>query len=399
MKKVKRILLLTLCMLLCLATPVLADEKIQFGGEGSRTGNNLTVTLSVDKGGAYSGKFELQYDITKVELADVKLGDALADTTTNSIDTDTAKGIITVGFADTKEIKAGEMIVAEFSVLDGVTDEEFVFPYVVTEWSNDGLNGLLGKADGTLGNVTYPKKDDTEKPADTEEPTEEPTETEEPSDTEKPADTETPADTDKGSDANGSGSTTGTVTTVTRNAEESTYSDANGVGIRQYKLGTVTVNGKMEVLPTGAELKISEVTSGDTYKQVQEVVDAKLTGVSNYKVFDIALYDAKNVKVTQLSDYVEVTMPVPAGLNVSEGTTIAVYRLGDNNTLIYCEATVKDGMITFKTDSFGTFVLAEQTISAVNQVKTSDTNMVTVAIFVLLLGMVVAAYAVRKARK
>lgn len=368
MKRIKHLLLMALCMLLCMATPVLADEEIHFGGESSRNGDKITVTLTADKGGAYSGQFELYYDTAKVTFEKATLGDALKDVQVSSMDTET-DSCIKVGFADTTAIKAGDVLVAEFSIAEGASADKIIFPYNVTELSNDVANGLLSKVDGAIGNVVYEEKEDSNEGGNTE---------------------------DSEND-NGGNQSTGIV--LNRETKESSYTNEDGTVNRQLTRGTLTITGSEKVLPVGSEILIRELTSGERYDNASDIVKKQLKGVDTFKVFDISLYDMSNTKIIELDAAVEVTMPVPAGMKAENGKTVAVYRVEANGTLTYCTATIKDGMLTFSTDRMGTFVVAQQEASAVKGAKTSDTGMIPLAILVLVLGVAVVAYAGMKARK
>jgi hypothetical protein len=80
-------------------------------------------------------------------------------------------------------------------------------------------------------------------------------------------------------------------------------------------------------------------------------------------------------------------MPLPDGMTEKEGKTIVVYRLESDGSLTRCDTTVCNGKVTFKTNHFSTFILAEQDTSAVAP-DTSDagTNRVLFALAMFLLG-------------
>lgn len=76
----------------------------------------------------------------------------------------------------------------------------------------------------------------------------------------------------------------------------------------------ITVTGPASVLPAGLSLYV-ELLKEDAgaYKKAAEAL-AKLSGIGNYKVFEIGLKDANGIQLHQLAGYVEVTMPIPKSM-------------------------------------------------------------------------------------
>ena len=126
------------------------------------------------------------------------------------------------------------------------------------------------------------------------------------------------------------------------------------------------------VLPTGATIAAATVTSGAAYEKAVEVIKAQVSGLGEYSVMEINLTDAANTQVHQLNGYVQVTVPMPANITVKEGKAIVVYRLEDDGTLTRCDTTVENGVITFKTNHFSTYIVAEEDVTAVTSPKTED---------------------------
>ena len=151
------------------------------------------------------------------------------------------------------------------------------------------------------------------------------------------------------------------------------------------------------VLPTGAAITAATVTSGAAYEKAVEVIKAQVSGLGEYSVMEINLTDATNTQVHQLNGYVQVSVPMPANITVKEGKAIVVYRLEDDGTLTRCDTTVENGVITFKTNHFSTYIVAEEDITAVTSPKTEDVS----ASINLILGVVIllagaAAFAVKR---
>lgn len=128
------------------------------------------------------------------------------------------------------------------------------------------------------------------------------------------------------------------------------------------------------VLPEGATIAAATVTSGAVYEKAVEVIKAQVSGLGEYSVMEINLTDASNTQVHQLNGYVQVSVPMPANITVKEGKAIVVYRLEDDGTLTRCDTTVENGVITFTTNHFSTYIVAEEDVAAVTSPKTEDNS-------------------------
>ena len=128
------------------------------------------------------------------------------------------------------------------------------------------------------------------------------------------------------------------------------------------------------VLPTGAAITAATVTSGAAYEKAVEVIKAQVSGLGEFSVMEINLTDAANTQIHQLNGYVQVSVPMPANITVKEGKAIVVYRLEDDGTLTRCDTTVENGVITFKTNHFSTYIVAEEDVIAVTSPKTEDVS-------------------------
>lgn len=169
-----------LCMVLLAAQPVMAEEAITFGGTGELDGNKLTVTVSVDKGEAFSGQVNLAYDTSVVKLISASLGDAVKDADVTDINTEfEGKSVVAAGFADLETVSAGDILVAEFEVLGDEIPETILFPVTVTEWNNEEQDGLKDVVSNPQYDIVVGKTPETP----TEKPTEEPSTGEEETET------------------------------------------------------------------------------------------------------------------------------------------------------------------------------------------------------------------------
>lgn len=121
-----------------------------------------------------------------------------------------------------------------------------------------------------------------------------------------------------------------------------------------------SLNDTNGVLSPGITIASVRVMSGDTYEKASTAVRGNISGAGQFAVMEINLTDALNVQIHELNGYVQVSIPVPSNISVGNGKMIAVYRLEDNGTLTHCQTTVENGMITFSTNHFSTYIVVEE---------------------------------------
>lgn len=151
---------------------------------------------------------------------------------------------------------------------------------------------------------------------------------------------------------------------VTTNAAGATEEWTGGMGY-VYAGGnatgtTLAAVGKDLNIPAGAKFETNKIESGETYTKVVLAV-----GNKPFAVFEMNLMSG-NVKVTQdLGGYVNITMPIPAGLTIGEGQTLRVYYLADDGSLTPCDTALDgNGNVTFATNHFSTYVYVVEAIGA-----------------------------------
>lgn len=128
------------------------------------------------------------------------------------------------------------------------------------------------------------------------------------------------------------------------------------------KLETTTA-----VVPTGTTLTAEKVTKGDNYNTVVKAVEKD---VSKFVLYDINLVN-NNSKI-QPNGKVKVSIPVPEGYDTRK---IVVYRVAEDGTKTKYDTTITDGYITFETDHFSNYVVAEKTTSTENNnTNTTETK-------------------------
>ena len=106
------------------------------------------------------------------------------------------------------------------------------------------------------------------------------------------------------------------------------------------------------VVPENTKLVAEEVKSGDKYNVVVKAIE---NDVEKFVLYDISLVN--NNATIQPNGKVKVSIPVPAGYDTSK---IVVYRVAEDGTKTEYKTTIKDGFITFETDHFSNYVVAEE---------------------------------------
>lgn len=142
----------------------------------------------------------------------------------------------------------------------------------------------------------------------------------------------------------------------------------------QPKIDTVTrtdtnTNVKLEsstdVIPADTQLVVEKLTSGDIYSIVEKSLG---TDINKFTLYDITLKQ-NNVNI-QPNGKVKISIPVPEGYDTSK---IAVYRVAEDGTKTEYEITIENGYITFETDHFSNYVVAEKNITE-NEDKNVETS-------------------------
>lgn len=115
-------------------------------------------------------------------------------------------------------------------------------------------------------------------------------------------------------------------------------------------------NTNIKVTSTDANVPLDTIVSISTVKN-NEI--EKAIGTNVYAAYDISLYsDAKQAKITKLDNgKFLVSVPVPG---ILQDKNITVYYINSEGKLEEHVATAEDGVATFETDHFSTYVLAEK---------------------------------------
>ena len=150
------------------------------------------------------------------------------------------------------------------------------------------------------------------------------------------------------------------------------------------------------VIPSGASMKISKVVTGTEYSNAKAATNAVSDKIA---VFEIDLLNSNDVKV-QPNGKVSITTDIPTGFDPSR---VVVYRLSaDGKSYTKLTSTVSGGKISFETDHFSTYIVAQESVTKVTDKApvTADKAPLALLAFVLLsAGATLVAGTVRKYAK
>lgn len=212
-----------------------------------------------------------------------------------------------------------------------------------------------------------------------------------------PASADSGASTDSGASADSGNSNEGSGSV---NTTESTYTSDAGQAMRRIAAegnSTIAIDGAVDYLPTGVKFASAQLTSGDTYNFVSEIVSQKISSATGFRVFEMNLTDASGAAVHQLNGFINVTLPIPEGLSASDGKRLVVYRIEDDGALTRCDTATRDGYLTFATNHFSAYVIVEE--GAVTSPKTGDENMVFIWGIATLAAGVCGMYFISRQKK
>lgn len=120
----------------------------------------------------------------------------------------------------------------------------------------------------------------------------------------------------------------------------------------------IKIDTNTNVVPQNTKLLVEEVTKGDNYNTVSKSVEKE---VSKFILYDISL-ESNNVKI-QPSGKVKVSIPLPTNYDKAN---VIVYRVEDNGNKIEYNTKIEkidnEEYVTFETDHFSNYVVAEKKI-------------------------------------
>lgn len=153
---------------------------------------------------------------------------------------------------------------------------------------------------------------------------------------------------------------------------------------------SITIDNSNSVLPAGTVLESAKLESGAVYENAEKIVKEEVTGLGKYAVYELNLADGDSNEIHQLNGKIFVTMNLP--FVMAENTVLKVYRV-DNDVLINCPAIVSEGKVTFETDHFSTYILAEEP-APIDVPATGDTSKVPAIVLLLMAGVSLCGIAV-----
>lgn len=142
-------------------------------------------------------------------------------------------------------------------------------------------------------------------------------------------------------------------------------------------------NTNIEISSSDANVPLDTAITVDIVKNSN--IEQTL-GTNVYVAYDISLYsDAKQVNITKLENgKFKVSIPIPENLKNKEITVIYINSKGEKEEHI---ANVKDGIATFETDHFSTYILTEKDNKTTYDEKdnTPETGTIGILNYVILL--------------
>lgn len=134
------------------------------------------------------------------------------------------------------------------------------------------------------------------------------------------------------------------------------------------------------VIPKNTTIEISKVVTGKDYNNAKEVTKYVASKIA---VFDINLVNQNDVKI-QPNGKLSITTDLPTKFNPAN---VAVFRLSsDGKSYVELPTTVAGGKITFETDHFSVYVIAEKSATTVNSPKTGDSHALPMMLFIMMIS-------------
>lgn len=144
-------------------------------------------------------------------------------------------------------------------------------------------------------------------------------------------------------------------------------------------------------LPAGVttvELQTKQLPAGDATLAKVETLLKKDNAYKNATVIDFVLKDQDGNAITKFNGKISVTVKCPAGINT------VLYYDNVKNTITDLGGTVKNGYITFETDHFSYYAMAEKTKTT--NPATADTTSMTLVLVAGAAVIIAGGYLVSK---
>ena len=117
-----------------------------------------------------------------------------------------------------------------------------------------------------------------------------------------------------------------------------------------------TFNIESKDIPENTTIEIGKVIVGKIYNNVKEAIKDVVSDENDIRVFEINLLNAVDKKIP-LNGNVTITTDIPKGF---DSLKIEVYRLSDDGkSKIKVESKAENGKVTFVTNHFSTYIIAQ----------------------------------------
>ena len=135
------------------------------------------------------------------------------------------------------------------------------------------------------------------------------------------------------------------------------------------KTTNIKLDATTDIVPADTKLIVNKVTEGKSYIGVEQALGSN---VSKFELYDISL--VSNNATIQPNGKVKISIPVPNGYDTSK---LVVYRIAEDGTKTKYETTISNGYITFETDHFSNYVVAEESTTTSTETPTETDNTTT----------------------
>ncbi|MBP1737674.1 MAG: hypothetical protein H6Q60_1555, partial [Oscillospiraceae bacterium] len=122
----------------------------------------------------------------------------------------------------------------------------------------------------------------------------------------------------------------------------------------------IRLTSTKDVLPDGATLKVTAITSGTSYTAAQTALAGK---VDQFEIYTIATQTSAGVD-TAPTGAVSLYFPIPDGYT---DTRVQVYQIADDGTATLISGSVENGYYVISTTTLGTFALVEESAGVLDK--------------------------------
>lgn len=141
------------------------------------------------------------------------------------------------------------------------------------------------------------------------------------------------------------------------------------------------LNAPKDTISDGCIFKVTKLENTDKAVANAKTLLKEKMNEERFTAYDISLLNSANEKV-QPKGTLSITTSIPNGYAADK---LAIYRINDDNTCTELKSTISGNNVTFETDHFSTYVIAEKAVAT--SPKTGDTSF-EVLWFILLLSAV-----------